>query len=146
MLQRCHFCDSQYREDFSRPLIFQVIVIPTTQAGPHVPQMHSPPTYMPSLSGLRPAFSLDDANLANLPVQAHTQSLLTDIPLLPRHMLAHPYPSSSSSPGPLDVPQLGHVNQGSRIPVVWTDGLRTPDPNSRASTYLFLILQYLVAD
>ena len=83
--------------------------IPTTQATPHVSQMHPlavTPTYMPSLSGSRRAFSLDDAYL---PVQAHAQSLPTDIPLLPRDMLAHPHPSSSSSPGPLDVPQLGHV-------------------------------------
>jgi hypothetical protein len=121
-------------------------LIPTTQAGPHVPQMHPlafTPTYMPSLSGPRRAFSYDGANL---PVQAHTQSVLADIPLPPRHMLTHPYPSSSSSPGPLDVRQLGHLYQGDRVPVDWTGGLQTPDPNFRASKYLFLILQYLVAD
>jgi hypothetical protein len=119
-------------------------LIPSTQAGPHVPQMHPltyTPTYMPSLSRPRRAFSLDDANL---PVQAHTQSVLTDIPSPPRHMLAHPSPSSSS-PGPLDVPQLGHVYQGGRVPVVWTGGLQTSDSNSGASKYLFLILS-VVAD
>jgi hypothetical protein len=100
------------------------------------------PPYMPSLSGPWRAFSLDDANL---PIQAHAQSVLTDILLSPRHILAHPSPSSSS-PGPLDVPQLGHVNQGGRVPDVWTGGLQTPDPNSRASTYLFPTLQFLVAD
>ena len=121
-------------------------LIPTTQAGPHVPQMHPlafAPTYMPTLTGPRRAFPLDDANL---PVQEHTQPVLTDIPPSPRHMLAHPYPSSSSSPGPLVAPQLGHVYQGSRLPVVWTGGLQTSEPNFRASTYLFLILQYLVTD
>jgi len=113
----------------------------TTQAGPHVHQMHPlafTPTYRPPLGGPRPAFSL---KYANFRVQTHTQSALTDIPLPPRHVLAHPSPSPSS-PGPLDVPQQpGHVNQGGRVPVVWTGGLQTPDPNSRASTYLFPILQ-----
>jgi hypothetical protein len=126
-------------------------LIPTTQAGPHVPQMRPPaftPTYVPSLMyGPRRAFSLDTTNL---PVQAHTQSVLTDIPLPPRHMVAHPSPYSSSSPGPFDVPQLGHGNQGGNlgghVPVVWTGGPQTPDPNSRASMYIFLMLQYLVAD
>ena len=99
------------------------------------------PTYIPSLGGpRRRAFSLDDANLR---VRAHTQSVLTDIPLSPRHMLAHPSPSSSSSPGPLDASQPG---QGGRVPAVGTSGLQTPDPNPRASTYLFLILQYLATD
>jgi hypothetical protein len=125
-------------------------VFPTTQAGPHVPQMHplaSPSTYMPSLSGPRRTFTLDSANL---PVQAHTQSVLTDFPRPPGHMLTHPSPYSSSSPGPFDVPQLGYENQGEnqggRVPVVWTGEPQTPDPNSRASTYFFLILQYLVDD
>jgi hypothetical protein len=120
---------------------------PTTQSGPHVPQMYplaSPPTYMPSLSGPRRAFTLDTANLP------HTRSMLTDFPRPPGHMLAHPSPYSSSSPGPFDAPQLGHGdqggNQGGRVPVVWTDGPQTPDPNSGASTHPFLILQYLVAD
>ncbi|KAF8500447.1 hypothetical protein F5888DRAFT_1682481 [Russula emetica] len=101
------------------------------------------PTYMPSSSDPRRAFPLDPANL---PVQAHAQSVITDIPLPPSHMLTYPSPSSSS-PGPFDEPQLGHVNQGAgRVPVVWTGGLQTPDPNSKAGTYLFLILQCLVAD
>ncbi|KAN0116486.1 hypothetical protein V8E52_005867 [Russula decolorans] len=108
-------------------------LIPTTQAGPHIPQIHPlafTPTYMPSLSGPRRAFSLDDASL---PVQAHTQSVLTDNSLPPRRTLSHPGPSSSLSPGPVGVPQLGHVNQGGRVPVAWTGGLQTPDPNSRAT-------------
>jgi hypothetical protein len=118
-------------------------LIPTIQAGPHVPQMHllafTTPTYMPSLSRPRRAFSLDDANFR---IRAHTQPVLMDIPLPPRHILAHPS-LSSSSPGPPVVPQLGHVNQGGRVP----DGGRpTPDPNSGAGTYLFLILQYLATD
>jgi hypothetical protein len=124
------------------PRVPPISLIPAIPGGPRVPQMHPlafPPSYIPSLGGPRRAFSLDTANL---PVQALTQSVLTDIPLPPRHMLPHPSPYSSSSPGPFDVPQLGHGNQGGnesgRVPVVRTGAPQIPDPNSRASTYLFL--------
>ena len=114
--------------------------IPTTQAGPHVPQMHPltfPPAHMPSLSAAQHAFSLDPADP---PFMAHAQLVPTDIPLPLGHMPAHP--SSSSSSGPPDVPQPGHVNQGGGVPVV---GVEIRDTNSGASTYPILILQYLVA-
>ena len=107
--------------------------IPITQAGPHVPQIHPlalTHTYIPSLSGPRRTFSLDPANL---PVQ--------DTSPPPGHMLAHP----SSSLGPPDVPQLSRASQGGG-PVVWTGGLETQEPDSKAGMFLFLILQYLVAD
>jgi hypothetical protein len=100
-------------------------LIPTTQTGPQVPRMH-PLAFPP------------------------TQSVLTDIPIPPRHMLAHPSPYSSSSGAPFDVSQLGRVNQGvnqgDRVSVVWTGGPQTFDPNFIASTYPFLILQHLVPD
>ena len=117
--------------------------IPTTQADPHAPQMRPlafTPAHMPSLSGAQRAFPLNPANPL---VQEHAQLVPADIPLPPRHMLAHPSPSSSST-GPLDMPQLGHEKQGDRVPVI--GGLDARDTNPGASTYLFLILQYSVAD
>jgi hypothetical protein len=110
-------------------------LIPTTQAGSHVPQMHPlafTRPYMPDLRGPQHAGSLDPANLS---AQGHMQSVLTDIPLPPRHMHDLPYPYPSSSFGRLDVPPLGHVNQDG---LGLTGGLPTPDANPGESTYLLL--------
>ena len=115
-----------------------ISVIPTTQPGSHIPHVHPlafTRPYLPDLRGPQRAGSLHPANLS---VQGHVQSVLTDIPLPPRHMHALPYPSPSPISGPLDVPPLGHVDQGSRAPVGLTGGSPTPDANPRESTYLLL--------
>jgi len=111
---------------------------------PHAPQVHPlsfAPPHVPGMSGPRRAGSFDPTNF---PVHVDVQPVPTGMPVPPGYMTGHPYPPRFLNTGPLGVPPLGHVNQGSPFPMHGPGGYPTPGSNHEGdSTYL---LYALVAD